>query len=161
MGTCSAMARVGSLITPFVAQVCRNDYLFYFLKRIWLLQVFSFCVLFPGVAQVISVLDPVNLPLLFSARRHRILDSAHRDIGQGSAGVQSWPGGRRANNHHYPPVVRHSKLLAPRSTRRTDKNRKERIFCQHLGCRFYCGLNPLSDDGWRTTGDNLITGGEW
>lgn len=150
MGTANAISRVGALITSFVAQVCRSDHLcWHFPKKLvrnefqqfcflsaWLL---TSCVLVLGVNQDISVRDPVVVLCHKSAGWRCILDAALWDVGQGSAGVQSWSGGRRADDHHNQPVKWQTGVWT-------------RGRCH--SSLFNCGLNPVSDHGWRPTGQS-------
>lgn len=76
MGTCSTMARVGSLITPFVSQVCRrlsciNSYYALSLPGSSVLSV-----LVLGIAEHIGTSDPVRLRCLLSAGHRCVLSAA-------------------------------------------------------------------------------------
>lgn len=119
MGTCSAMARIGSLITPFVSQVWRSLGTSLTSEsgtcnalRLFLAPQSLFLFFLSGDAKGLSVFDPVNVLRLRSACWHRLPDAPHRDAGQGSAGVHRRPGGSGGDDQQGRPIKRcHNSLL--------------------------------------------------
>lgn len=79
MGTCSAMARIGSLITPFVSQVQKK--LSTLTSVVWCTNlaflIFSHRVLVLGDAQGVGVFDSIDILLLLSAGRDHLSNASH------------------------------------------------------------------------------------
>lgn len=155
MGTCSAMARIGSLITPFVSQVQKK--LSTLTSVVWCTNlaflIFSHPVLVLGDAQGVGVFDSIDILLLLSAGRDHLSNASHWNDGQASAGVQHWSGWNWGVEQHSRPPQWIVCLLGTRAGSNCRNYISESVRLRGEGQVLDCGKHG----DWRTTKDNLIT----